>query len=96
MRLLKQQVPSMPALSPDGKYVSFNGVERGGGSRLWVRGLDDLKARPLPGTEGTAVLVPGERRRGIRLPRGWPGVSQSGDLRRSATNNRTADPTPTG
>jgi len=40
-----------PALSPDGRHLAFaatTGQER----KLWVRDLDSLAARPLPGTEG--------------------------------------------
>ena len=41
---------SLPALSPDGRRLAFaaNGE---GGIRLWVRDLDSLAARALPGTE---------------------------------------------
>jgi Tol biopolymer transport system component len=40
------------APSPDGHYVVFTG--RGGSDKdkLWLRPLDSLEARPLPGTEG--------------------------------------------
>jgi serine/threonine protein kinase len=37
------------ALSPDGHYLAMSG---GGRSRLWVRPIDSLEARELPGTEG--------------------------------------------
>jgi hypothetical protein len=50
------------ALSPDGRYLAFAmggaplfGVEQGGTTKLWVRPIDSLEARPLPGTEGTAA-----------------------------------------
>jgi Tol biopolymer transport system component len=41
-------------ISPDGRLIAFSAA--GGGDtrrRLWVRALDSLLARPLPGTEGT-------------------------------------------
>ena len=47
------------ALSPDGRYVvfgtggTFAGVQ-GGMSTLWLRPIDGLDARVVPGTEGTA------------------------------------------
>ncbi len=45
------QSPSPPALSPDGRYIAFaatsNGVQQ-----LFLRAMDAIDARPLPGTEG--------------------------------------------
>jgi Tol biopolymer transport system component len=38
-------------VSPDGRYLSFAG-DSGGQTQLWLRPLDALAARPLPGTEG--------------------------------------------
>ena len=49
------------ALSPDGRYLAFStgdpfsGIQ-GATSKLWIRPIDSLEARPLPGTEGTSVL----------------------------------------
>ena len=45
------------ALSPDGRHLafatgSFSGV--GGTTKLWLRPIDSLDARAVPGTEGTA------------------------------------------
>ncbi|MEO5894462.1 MAG: protein kinase [Vicinamibacterales bacterium] len=42
------------ALSPDGRFVAFaTGTTQGRGStRLWIRPIDSLEARELPGTEG--------------------------------------------
>jgi Tol biopolymer transport system component len=40
------------ALSPDGGKLAFIGVGTDGQTRLWVRSLDKLVARPLDGTEG--------------------------------------------
>jgi serine/threonine protein kinase len=39
------------AISPDGRQVAFAAVDRNGQSSLWVRPLDSLEARTLPGTE---------------------------------------------
>jgi dipeptidyl aminopeptidase/acylaminoacyl peptidase len=47
--------PSPPVVSPDGRKIAF--AADGDGKRLiWIRALDSLDARPLPGTEG--VLRP--------------------------------------
>jgi len=49
------------ALSPDGRYLAFatgdpfTGVQ-GATSKLWLRRIDSLDARALPGTEGISVL----------------------------------------
>jgi Tol biopolymer transport system component len=43
---------SFMAVSPDGRTIVFAGSDTGGDRRLWVRALDSLDARPLPGTEG--------------------------------------------
>ena len=40
------------ALSPDGRYLVFGAAPGSGQSALWLRPLDSLAARPLPGTEG--------------------------------------------
>jgi eukaryotic-like serine/threonine-protein kinase len=38
--------------SPDGRYVVFGAQSRGGSQMLWLRPLNSLAMRPLPGTEG--------------------------------------------
>ena len=43
-----------PAVSPDGSQVAFVAREESGATRLWVRPLDSLSSRALPGTEGGA------------------------------------------
>jgi len=40
------------ALSPDGRWLAFAGVDRSGRQQLWLRSLDSLTAQPLAGTEG--------------------------------------------
>jgi len=41
-----------PAVSPDGRIVAFDAADNTGKRQIWVRPLDTLEARPLPGTEG--------------------------------------------
>jgi hypothetical protein len=41
-----------PQLSRDGTHIAFVGVSDDGQSRIWVRALDSLEARAIPGTEG--------------------------------------------
>jgi Tol biopolymer transport system component len=48
---LRGQHPAPPAISPDGRRVVF-GVSTQGGSRLYVRSLDQAEAIELPGTDG--------------------------------------------
>ena len=42
------------SMSPDGRYLAFIASTADGRPRLWVRSLDALAARALPGTEGAA------------------------------------------
>ena len=41
------------ALSPDGRNLGFTAISADGVTRVWVRPLDSLQSRMLPGTEGT-------------------------------------------
>ena len=43
-----------PALSPDGRALAFSAADESGKTMLWVRSLDSLAARALPGTEEAA------------------------------------------
>ncbi|MCP5117644.1 MAG: hypothetical protein GY953_43020, partial [bacterium] len=38
-------------LSPDGRHLAFI-AEKGAEVRLWVRSLEEFRARPIPGTQG--------------------------------------------
>jgi serine/threonine-protein kinase len=42
---------STVAISPDGNVLAYAGVGSGGQQQLFVRTLDEIRARPLPGTE---------------------------------------------
>jgi Tol biopolymer transport system component len=42
---------SMFALSPDGRMLAFSGFGSDGVTRIWIRSLDSLSARSLPGVE---------------------------------------------
>jgi len=41
-----------PKLSPNGRYLAFNGTDSTGISRIWVQPLDAFTAHALDGTEG--------------------------------------------
>lgn len=40
------------AISPDGEYIAFSAKIPGWGGQLWLRRVDSLTAKPLPGTDG--------------------------------------------
>jgi len=40
-----------PAISPDGSQLAFVGRDAEGNSQLWLRSLDKMEARPIPGTD---------------------------------------------
>jgi eukaryotic-like serine/threonine-protein kinase len=42
-----------PRISPDGRVIAFNAMDSRGKTRIWIRPLNALAARPLEGTEGT-------------------------------------------
>jgi Tol biopolymer transport system component len=44
-----------PVLSPDGRRMAFAATDSSRMTRLWVRHLDSLTARAVPGTEGAAL-----------------------------------------
>ena len=47
-----------PRISPDGSMVAFYGTDAAGKSTIWVRALDSLEARSLPGTESSTDTRP--------------------------------------
>jgi Tol biopolymer transport system component len=40
-----------PRISPDGRYIAFDGIDTTGTVQMWLRPLNTLEAYPLPGTE---------------------------------------------
>ena len=40
------------AISPDGRHLVFSAADSEGSYLVWIRSLNSLEARPLPGTEG--------------------------------------------
>jgi hypothetical protein len=42
-----------PAVSPDGRQIAFAAMSKGERATLWVRSLDSVVSRELPGAEGT-------------------------------------------
>ena len=45
-------------LSPDGRLLVYSAIGSDNARRLFVRALDSLEARPLPGTEGAGLYPP--------------------------------------
>jgi len=43
-------------LSPNGRFLGFTGTGPDGVERVWIRSLDSLEVRPLPGTETTTTF----------------------------------------
>jgi hypothetical protein len=48
------QLPSLPALSPDGKQIAFFAPDESGTPVLWIRSFDSPIARAIPGVRGTS------------------------------------------
>jgi len=42
-----------PKISPDGQVVAFNATDSTGTTRIWIRQMSAVAARPLEGTDGT-------------------------------------------
>jgi serine/threonine protein kinase len=45
-------------LSPDGRQLAFVGLGADGIARLWIRAMDSLEVRPLPGSEAVGPATP--------------------------------------
>ncbi|HEY6903094.1 MAG TPA: hypothetical protein VI216_02215, partial [Candidatus Acidoferrales bacterium] len=45
-------------MSPDGRQLAFAATGSDGVARLWIRPLDSLDARPLPGSESSGGFSP--------------------------------------
>jgi Tol biopolymer transport system component len=50
--------PGNFSLSPDGRHLAFVGIGSDGIARLWVRAMDSLEVRPLPGTDSVGPATP--------------------------------------
>ena len=50
--------PGSFGLSPDGRHLAFVGLGSDGIARLWIRAMDSLEVRPLPGSETVGPAVP--------------------------------------
>jgi Tol biopolymer transport system component len=48
--------PTSPEVSPDGRQIAFIATDAEGRALVWVRALDVLQPRSLPGTEGARRL----------------------------------------
>jgi Tol biopolymer transport system component len=40
-----------PRISPDGRFLAFRGIDENGAAQIWLRPMDSLEARPIPGAE---------------------------------------------
>jgi eukaryotic-like serine/threonine-protein kinase len=47
-------VVEAPRISPDGKLLAFSAMGAAGKSQIWLRPLEALEPRPLPGTDGAS------------------------------------------
>ena len=46
------------AVSPDGRWMVFPAIGEDGMTRYYIRALDGVEVRALPGTEGPGILAP--------------------------------------
>jgi eukaryotic-like serine/threonine-protein kinase len=47
--------PGMPAISPDGRYLTWSASGPNGKRMLWVQGLDAIHAKPVADTDGAGA-----------------------------------------
>ncbi len=52
---LGEEVAGPPALSPDGRLLVFTATDTASKSRLWLRAMDSLDAKPIAGTENGSM-----------------------------------------
>ena len=84
-----------PVLSPDGRMLAFDAADATGKKALWLRPLDALEARPIPGTEGALRPIWSPDSRFDRL-HGRREAAQRGRRRRAGADDlRRAVPRPT-
>lgn len=50
--------PGLFSVSPNGRYVVFGARSADGVQRLWLRDLEELESKPLPGTERSGNPIP--------------------------------------
>ena len=50
--------PGNFSVSPDGRHLAFAGRGSDGIARLWIRAMDSLEVRPLPGSEVSEFMPP--------------------------------------
>jgi eukaryotic-like serine/threonine-protein kinase len=53
----ENQTPGLFALSPGGRHLAFWAAGSDGTTRIWVRAVDSLEARPLVGTERPRITT---------------------------------------
>jgi serine/threonine protein kinase len=53
----KTRIASAPFLSPDGGAIAFIAITADGVRSIWVRSINALEARPLPGTENATESI---------------------------------------
>jgi eukaryotic-like serine/threonine-protein kinase len=54
----KNVINRLFALSPDGRKLAMTLIAEDGATSLWIRALDSVEIRMLPGTEGASVAAP--------------------------------------
>ena len=72
-----------PVISPDGRTIAFDAADAAGKREIWIRPLDALESRPLPGTEGALRPIWSSDNRSIAFMSG-------GKLRRVAVSGGPA------
>ena len=47
-----------PRISPNGRIIAFRAVDQAGEAQIWLRPLDSIEARSVPGTESITNFRP--------------------------------------